>query len=222
MTVTQHGAPGPQHGPPPSAPAPGGPPAPPTGPPPGYDWRYAQPPVPTRRSKGLPIATAAAIVLATAALVVGIINLVRPAHTAAPTAPTAVPTAGTPTPGQDTTAADHAFCTAIAPLMTESDRISKAYSNLGPAGSPAWNAGLPNFISETKEWVGHIQPIVDSNTTADPFLQRSLQRFIDDQRFLVADLGAGPFQPYDDAIWQDSLAAYSGPLSICYGLGVKW
>ena len=95
-----------------------------------------------RRSKGVPIAVAAAILIATAALVVGIVNLVRPAKTVTPTAPTAVPTAATPTPGQDTTAGDHALCTAIAPLMRENDRISKAYS--------IWSSRIPCVMQRSR------------------------------------------------------------------------
>jgi hypothetical protein len=216
MAVTQHGT---QYGLPPGAPAPAGPPAPPTGPP-GYDWRYPQ--RPTRRGKGWAIAVGAAIVLATAALVVGILNLTRPAPTAAPAASPSTPLAATPTPGQDTTAADRALCTAIAPLMGENNRVSNAYIDLGPVGSPARDAGKSKYVSDIGDWVGRIQPVVDSNPAADPFLRRSLQRFIDDQRLLIADLAAGPYQPYDDTIWSDSLAAFSGPLSICYKLGVKW
>jgi hypothetical protein len=106
--------------------------------------------------------------------------------------------------------------------MAESDRTGKAYGKLGLAGSPAWNAGLPTFISDTKDWFGRIQPVIDSHPDADPYLRRGLQRLIDDRRFLVADLEAGPFQTYDDTIWQDSLAAYTGPLNVCYDLGVTW
>ena len=97
MTTAQHGGPGAQHGQPsgtqppgdpfaaPAAPpgtqSPGGLLAPPAGPP-GHDLRYAPPP--PRRSKGMAIAVAAAIVLATAALVVGIVDLTRSSTRAAP------------------------------------------------------------------------------------------------------------------------------------------
>jgi hypothetical protein len=164
----------------------------------------------------------AAILLATAALVVGIVDLVRPATPAAPAASTSTTPAAPPGP-TDFTAANRALCTAIAPLMTDSNRVAKAYSSLGPAGTPTWNAGVPKFISDTKDWVGHIQPVIDSHPDADPFFRRSLQRFVDDRRFLILDLeAAGPYPAYDDTIWNDSLAAGSGPLNICWDLGVKW
>ena len=167
------------------------------------------------------IAVAAAIVLATAALVLGIVDLARSSTSAAHSAST--PTSGAPTSAPtDFIAANRALCTAIAPLMTESDRVAKAYTSLGPAGTPAWNAGAQKFISDTKDWVLRIQPVIDSHPDADPFFRRSLQRFVDDQRFLALDLEAGPYQPYDQTIWNDSLAADNGSLTTCWSLGIKW
>jgi hypothetical protein len=167
------------------------------------------------------IAVAAAIVLATAAVVVGVVDLVRSSTTAAPSASTATSAAPTSAP-TDFTAANRALCTAIVPLMGESDRIAKAYTSLGPAGTPAWNAGAQKFISNTKDWVLRIQPVIDGHPDSEPFFRRSLQRFVDDQRLLALDLEAGPYQPYDQTIWNDSLAADNGPLTTCWGLGVKW
>ena len=218
MTTTQHGGSGTPQGQPSGTQPPGGPIAPPAAPP-GHDWRYAPPPPP--RGKGMAIAVAAAIVLATAALVLGIVDLARSSTSAAHSAST--PTSGAPTSAPtDFTAANRALCTAIAPLMTDSNRVAKTFSNLGPPGSPGWDAGKDKFISDTKDWVGRIQPVIDSHPNVDPYFRRSLQRFVDDQRYLVADLEAGPWQPYDQTIWNDSLGAGSGPLSICWDLGVKW
>jgi hypothetical protein len=217
MTVTQHGVPGPEHRPPHGPQVPG--PLAPAAAPPGPDWRYA--PLPPRRSKGMAIAVAAAIVLAIAALVIGIVDLTRSSPAAAPAAVT--PTAPGPTSAPaDTTAGNRALCTAIAPLMTEDNRIAKTYSNLGPAGSPGSDAGKDKFVSDTRAWAGRVQPVIDSHTDADAYFRRALQRFVDDQRYLVADLEAGPWQPYDQTIWNDSLGAGSGPLSLCWDLGVKW
>jgi hypothetical protein len=205
MTDVQHGAPGGQ---------PGQPPSPPAGPP-GYGW--PQPPAPPQRGrKGLWIATAVTIVLATAALVVGIINLTRPAPSAAP----AVPAPSTTTPAADTAAADKALCTEIAPMMVDYDHSTKALSTSGDPGSTEWNAALPKFLSDTKNWAAQLQPIIDRHTDADPFLRRGLQRFVDDRKYLIADLVSGPYENYDATIWGDSLAAGSGPLRICFALGV--
>ena len=221
MSVAQHGVPGPQPGPLPGTMAPAGAAAPPAGPP-GYDQRSAPPP---RRSKGMMAAVALAIVLATAALVVGIIDLTRSSTSAAPAAPSSAPPAPTSTP-VDIAAANKAFCTAIAPLMTESNRVAKAYSSSGAGATapktPEQDAATATFITSTKDWVTRMQPVIDSHPNADPYFRRSLQRFVDDRRYLITDLEAGPFQPYDESIWNDSLSAGSAPLAICWDLGVKW
>ena len=218
MTTTQHGGSGTPHGEPSGTQPPGAPIAPPAAPP-GHDWRYAPPP--PGRSKGMVLAVAAAIVLATAALVVGIVDLARSSPHAAPSASTPKSAAPTSAP-TDFTAANRALCTAIAPLMTESDRVAKTYSDLGPANTPAWNAGKDKFITDTKNWVGSIQPVIYSHPDVDPYFRRSLQRFVDDRRYLVADLEEGPWQPYDQTNWNDSLSAYNGPLTTCWDLGIKW
>jgi hypothetical protein len=201
---------------------PGGPPAP--GAPPGPDWRYAPPPARTSAKTwwGVGAAIATAIALAAAALVVGIVDLTRSSTSSAPAA--SAPTASAPTSASatDTTAADRALCTAIAPLMAESDRVSNAYMNLGPAGSPSRDAALPKYIADTQDWVKRIQPVLDDHPDISPFLKRSLQRFIDDRELLAADLVPGPLEQYDQEIWSDSMAAYGGPLSVCYKLGIKW
>lgn len=163
------------------------------------------------------------MLISTAALVVGIIGLVRPS--ASPAQSVGTPAAST-SPARsnpvDTTAANKALCGAIAPLMAESDRISKALSSQAPAGSPGWNAEMPKFISAEKDLLGRIQPIIDSHPDVDPYFHRTLQRYVDDRRNLVADIEAGPWQPYDQNIWDDSLGAYNGPLVTCWDLGVKW
>jgi hypothetical protein len=217
MTATQHGGPGAPYGQP-GAPVPGGPPVPP-GAPPGYDWRYAPPP--PRRSKVLAAGVVVAIVLATAALVVGIVDLSRSTSTSAATAPTsAAPT--TPTPAGDTSGADRALCTAIAPLMAESDRVDTAYVKLGDAGTPARDAATPKFITDTEDWVGRVQPILDQHPDASPYLSRTLQRFLDDRNLMVSDMDPGPLTSYAQTLWSDSTGAYAGPLHVCYDLGVKW
>jgi hypothetical protein len=177
-------------------------------------------PAPTPRNKGTAIAVAS-IVLAAAALIVAVIALTRSPTSTAPGASTASKPAQTTAPA-DTTAANRSLCTAIAPLMADSDRTAQAYSNLGPANSPAFKDGVPKFISDTRTWVGQVQPVIDSHPDADPFLRRSFQRFVDDRRYLIADLEAGPWQPYDQTNWNDSLSALGGPLAICWDLGVKW
>lgn len=160
-----------------------------------------------------------AIVIAIAALIIGVAGMNR-----LPASPVTVTERASPSTrsAHDQQAANRALCNAIAPLMTENDRISKTYSNLGPAGSPTYNAGISTFVGDTTNWIGRIQPAIDGYPDADPYLRRSLQRFVDDRRFLAADLEEGPLQPYDQTDWNDSLSAYNGPLMVCWNLGVKW
>jgi hypothetical protein len=166
-------------------------------------------------------AVGVAIVLSAAALVVGVVALVRPAPSAPPPAAASASSAAHPA---GTTEANRAFCTDIAPLMTESNKTAQAFSHVGK-DSPDWKAAAEHYIPATKEWVARMQPVIDSHGDADPFLLRSMQRFVDNQRDLVADLeGAGgpTWLPYDQTNWNDSLSALSGPISDCWDLGVKW
>jgi hypothetical protein len=160
-----------------------------------------------------------ALVVASAALVVGIAALVRP--TPAPP-PAAAPASSSSAHPAGTTEANRAFCTAIAPLMAESDKSAQAYSHLGPPNSTEWKPGAQTFITDTKAWFGRIQPVIDTHGDADPFLLRSTQRFVDDLQYLVEDLESGPWEQYDQTIWNDSVSAVSGPLNVCAGVGVKW
>jgi hypothetical protein len=161
--------------------------------------------------------------LSVAALVVSIVDLTRsPSSPSASTATSVTTSAPSSAPAADTTAANRALCTAIAPIMTDSNRVGKALSSQAPSGSPGWNAAIPKFISDTKDWVARIQPLIDSHPDVDPYLRRSLYRLVDDQRYLVSDLESGPWQPYDQTIWNDGLGAGTGPLNICWDLGIKW
>jgi hypothetical protein len=159
-----------------------------------------------------------AAVLAAAALVVAVIALIRPTPAAIP-ASAPITTTSAPAQPQDTKTADRALCTAIAPLMTEHNRITYTYLGLGDA---ARDSALPKFISDTQDWTGRVQTILDQHPDALPFFRRSLQRFIDDRNLWVSDLKAGPLPPEVYAMWLDSVGAYSGPLHICDQLGVKW
>jgi hypothetical protein len=217
MTATQHGPPSNPYGP--AAGAVSGSPAVPPAGPPGYDPRPA-PPAPRRHTGLLTAGVVVAILLSTAALVVGIINLTGP--TPAPAA--AAPTSTSPSTSStgDTTAADRALCTAIGPLMAENNKFTNAWADLGESGTPAKDAALPKFISDTQDWISRAQPILDQNPDASAFFRRSFQRFIDDQHLLAVGIAPGPFPAYATALWVDSIGAYGGPLRVCYQLGIRW
>lgn len=184
------------------------------GAPPAWPQAGQLPPRPRRSWVAL-----TALVASVAALAVGTAALVQGRGHEAPvtaTSSTAPATAG------DTAAADKALCQAIAPLMAEDDQRSNAFIDLGPSGSAARDAGVDRFRTDTAEWATRIQAVADQHKDVDPFLQRTLQRFIDDRHLLARNMRTGKTMEYDDAIWSDSLAAYGGPLSICYDLGVRW
>jgi hypothetical protein len=186
---------------------------------PGAGGPYA-PPTPRRNTKLLTAGVVLAILLAASALVIGTILLVRPAP--APPAASPAPATTSTTPASNTTDADRALCSAIAPLMAEDDQFSNAYARLGEAGTPARDAATPKFISDTQDWIRRIQPVLDQNPDTDPYFRRSLQRYIDDQRLIVVDLTPGPLTAYTKTLFSDSVGAYSGPLHLCDGVGVKW
>jgi hypothetical protein len=163
---------------------------------------------------------AMAILLATAALAVAIIAITRPtATTANPTSSAVSPT----TSGSaNTTAADRQLCEAVAPLIRESAEVGKSFVNLGPAGTPARDAGIPQYQDSVSDWVKRIQPILDQHPDADPFFKRTMQRFIDDTRIYAASIRPGPENDADAAAWNDKLVAIGGPFEVCHQLGVQW
>jgi hypothetical protein len=209
MTVTPPGPPEAPYGPPA-----GLVPMPPSGPD-GSHW-----PSPTRRtSMALAAGIAVTAVLAMTALVVNVIDLTRRTSTAATSAPRYSSVA---VPPVDTTDADRALCTAIAPLMTENDKFYNQYAALGKAGTPARDAATPQFITDTKNWLPGAQKVLDQHPDASPYLRRTMQRYFDDQNLLVLDLRPGPLTAYWKSVWDDSIGAYIGPIEICKKVGVRW
>lgn len=106
--------------------------------------------------------------------------------------------------------------------MSANDKFSNEYARLGDAGTDARDAATPKFISDTLSWIERVQPIVDQNPSADAFLRRTLQRYVDDQRLIAFDLTTGPLPGYMKSLFSDSVGAYAGPLHICDRLGVQW
>jgi len=166
------------------------------------------------------IALAGVGLLAVAAIVLSIISLTRGAEAPAPGSSPAPRSQNSA--AADPAAATHDLCTGIGPLLSANDRTANAYLALGAAGTPARDAATPKFINDTNSAIAQIQEVLDTHPDADPFLRRALQRHIDDQHLITADLSAGPFQDYDQVVWADHLAAYSGVLTVCSKAGVKW
>jgi hypothetical protein len=184
---------------------------------------YAPPPLPTpRRKRGLLVAggLVLSILLAIAALVVGVIAISRPTSTSSnPGSSTAAPTTSAP---MDTTAADLKLCNAIAPLMARSTDERNALVDSGPPGSPAQDAALPKFIRDTKSWASETEIVLDKYSEPPRYLTRTLQRYIDDMLLFVESVRPGPRAKYDEAAWMDSTVAAGGPMRVCYDLGVSW
>jgi hypothetical protein len=204
--------------------APSGVPYPPPGPamPPG-DYGPPQPfPDRPQRRRLLPaVGLASAILLATAALLVGIIGLNRPTTNTSTVQSSSVPSPS-PSAAADTEAADRKLCEAVGPLLRESNDTGKAFVNLGNPGTPARDAGIHAYEESVLDWVKRIQPVVDDNPSADPYLRRSLQRMIDDIRVYAINIRPGPETLPDAAAWNDATIGYSGPFEVCHKLGVQW
>jgi hypothetical protein len=204
--------------------APSGVPYPPLSPhlpPPGYE----PPPFPDpRRRRGTlsTIGLASAILLAVAALIVGIVGLNRPAASTSTTTQSSSVASPSTSATSDTAAADHALCEGVAPLIHESAERGRQFVDLGQSGTPERDAGIPSYAKDVSEWVKKIQPILDQHQDADEFLRRTLQRFIDDTRIYAESIRSGPQNEADVAAWNDKLVAIGGPYEICHRLGVEW
>ena len=179
----------------------------------------APPPVtaPPAQRRGLGTALgAAALAVATAALVVA---LTRHPAKEVDAAGASTAASGSAT---DTSAADKALCTAVAPVLADSDRVTNALLASGAPGTPARDAALPTFSTDTTSWVKQAQKVIDENPDASGFLRRSLQRYLDDSQLLAVGLRPGPLKPYNDQLYYDVLSAYDGPIAVCEKFGVKW
>jgi hypothetical protein len=160
-----------------------------------------------------------AIALATAALVVSLISEHRNA-TPAPAGHTPDQASNQPA---STTRADKALCEAIGPLVKESSERGKAFVNLGHTGTAERDAGIPAYVTDTRDWIKRAQTVLDQHANSSVqsgFLLRGLQRYIDDRYAYIASIRPGPATDADNAAWNDSLVALSVPYDVCDGLGV--
>ena len=188
------------------APAPRPPPAP----------MMSAPPPPRRGGLGTALG-AAALAVATIAMALAAMGFLR--RPATDSAVTQSPTSASAT---TTTAADKALCEAVAPILADGDKVNNVYLAAGPAGSAGRDAALPKYVADIRDWVDRAQSILHENPDAQEFLRRSLQRFLDDNKLLALGLRPGRMQPYNEALYSDSMAAYNGPIALCEEVGVKW
>jgi hypothetical protein len=177
---------------------------------------------PSNRGRWAKAWSALTLLMATAALVVGIIGLNRPtARISTTSKPPPVVSPTTPAP-IDTTAKDRALCESVAPLIRENAERGREFVNLGQTGTPERDGGIPSYARDVSHWVKTIQPILDQYADADAFLRRTLQRFIDDTRIYAESIRPGPENDADAAAWNDKLVAIGGPFEVCRRLGVEW
>lgn len=172
---------------------------------------------PPRRGAGFPLWLAVvAVLLSTAALIVAVLGFTRePEQKVEPPATTSVAA----TDSNDR--ADRALCEAIAPLIKESSGNKNDFVKLGEPGSPERNAGIPNFVEITQDWVSRAQEVLDAHAEPPRYLTRTLQRYVDDMRLFVDGLRPGPEDDADRALWTDSIGALGGPLTTCLDQGVE-
>jgi hypothetical protein len=106
--------------------------------------------------------------------------------------------------------------------MKQSTDQRNALVGSGPPGSPAQDAALPKFSTDTTEWAEQAQKALNEHSEPPRHLTRTLQRYIDDMLLFVESVRPGPGTKYDEAAWVDSTVALGGPMRVCYDLGVQW
>jgi hypothetical protein len=171
-----------------------------------------------RRGVFVGVGVVVAILLAAAALVIALVGLGKQADG---TPPVASSTSATQSPTADTAAKDRALCEAIAPLIKESSAEKNAFVALGRTGTPERDAGIPDFVAQTKDWVTRAQQALDKHADPPRFMTRSLQRYVDDMRIYAANIRPGSATDTDTATWTDSLVALGGPFEVCDAAGVQ-
>jgi hypothetical protein len=200
--------------------APGGTPLPPPG---GAGYPPAATPQLGSRGVGrysslMGAGVVVAVLLATAALVVSLVNAGRdPLHVAPPEAPGAEPAQLL------NDEADRAFCLAIGPLMKESTETKNAYQRSGPPGTPERNAAMPGFVDDTNGWARRAQDVLNDHADPPRYLTRVVQRYIDDMLLYVQNISPdrGP-DPLDSPTWEQGVIDFAGAVGTCGGLGVGW
>jgi hypothetical protein len=190
-------------------------------PPPAAPYATPGPEAPRPRRGGgslVGIGIAVAVVLAAAALVISLVTAHHNSSTLA-----AQPTSQPTNQAAATTDSDKALCQAIAPLIKESSQRGDAFVSLGHTGTPERDAGISSYVADTTDCVRRAQAVLDEHSRpASPpgFLMRSLQRYVDDKHAYAASIRPGPATEADNAAWNDSLVALSGPFDVCDGVGV--
>ena len=182
------------------------------------------PPVGVRRRRGpigLWILAGFAVIVAIAALVLGVIAVVtKPTTVQSAPATSAAPGAAAPILFDDAT--DRTLCEALPDLMRESTSRRNDFIAT-PVDSPERKAAIPRFKAESEDWANRMQQVIAAHSEPSRYLTRTLQRYVDD--VLLYSQNVYPQRPYDkfdDATWNLAIVDYGGALGRCQQLGIKW
>src|SRR5689334_7714614 len=126
--------------------------------PPGFGPVY--PPPPKRSRAGVWLGSIACV-LATAALVVGVIALVTGRSEPLPAPKPNVPVAQPQEIFVDD--ADRALCKAVGPLLREETDRTTSFVNSGDPDSAARKTAIPTFKTETLQSANRLQPLLNAN-----------------------------------------------------------
>jgi hypothetical protein len=159
-----------------------------------------------------------AVMLGVAALVLSIIGVTR-----SPDLPPPPPAPEAANQQLFVDDADKALCEAIGPLMKESDESKQFYQASGLPGSPERAAVIPKFKTDTLDWAGRVQQVLNEHSEPPRYLTRTLQEYIDGMLLYTENIYADR-QPdsFDKATWDSAVVAYGGPLGTCQKLGALW
>ena len=92
-----------------------------------------------------------------------VISLITAHHNSS--TPAAQPTSQPTNQPASTADSDKALCEAIAPLIKEATAQGKAFVSLGDYGTPARDAGIPSFMTQTADWVTRAQTVVNQHVS---------------------------------------------------------
>jgi hypothetical protein len=186
---------------------------------------YGPYPPPSKPSKAGVWLGAIACVLATAALVVGVVAF-NAARRGQATASPAMPEKQAELSERAQVfldSADRSLCTEVGPLMKESRQAKNTFSGVGPQGSPQHRAATAKFVSETSDWANRTQQVLNERSNGSRYLTRTVQRYIDDMLLFVGTIAPDRDpEPADSQAWDLSIVDLRGPRGRCRDVGVDW
>ena len=186
------------------------------GPPPS--WSIQPQPQRQRRGVLLPLAVGVAVLLSAAALVVSLVKGGGESPSGASTQ-----TGSPDRPEVLVEDADRALCTAICPLMVESQDSRKSFQAIGPQNSPERKAAIPKFERVTNEWAQRMQQVINDEASPPRYLTRVVQRYVDDMTTYVVSLSPDrDSSSYETPIYDLTIMDFSGIMGRCLDVGAPW